>query len=118
MSVLEGLGQSGFVPYFLLLSFFTHLWRKIQTIGSFAAKTALTLKRVKMENRIMIPVKEIQVGDLLTFTMIESLFTGGKDTEEIVGVSINLVHRTVDLRTPGRAIFEIPMDMEIEIVRN
>ena len=66
-----------------------------------------------MENKLLIPVKELQVGDFITYTMNESLLTD-MDTEEVVGVSINMVHRTVDLRTPGRAIFEIPMDMEIE----
>lgn len=74
-----------------------------------------------MENRIMIPVKEMQVGDLVVFGPATA-FAGVQGvellTEEVVGVAINLPHRTVDLRTESRAVFDIPMDLEIEVVRN
>lgn len=73
-----------------------------------------------MENRMMIYVKEMQVGDLVIFGPA-SAFAGAQVdllTEEVVGISINLPYRTVDLRTATRAVFDIPMDMQIEIIRN
>lgn len=74
-----------------------------------------------MENRMMIPVKEMQVGDRVIFGPA-SAFSNLQErellTEEVIGVAINLPYRTVDLRTVTRAVFDIPMDLEIEIIRN
>jgi len=74
-----------------------------------------------MENRMLICVKEMQVGDLVIFGPA-SAFAGVQGvellTEEVVGVSINLPYRTVDLKTATRAVFDIPMDLHIEIIRN
>jgi len=64
----------------------------------------------------------MQVGDLVILGPASALLEDGEFseliTEEVVGVSINVPYRTVDLRTADRAVFDIPMDLEIEIIRN
>lgn len=85
-------------------------------------------KEDKVENRITIAIKETQVGDLIIYGPLSALIDDPyedvkKDpseliTEQVIGVSINLPYRTVDLRTTNRAVFDVPMNLEIDIIRN